>query len=223
MAYVKITGELIDRILTRVDRMKGDALKHLQVGELVEGSLDHAAVADLAIRQVWGEHYPLKAKMPKDWCVELARIEVAFNDINGTQRHSTHMDMDDKNNLFPPGTTPWGMGRVPIEHEVTPASVLTWLDGIVAAEAKANECREKFKTIKTQIKNFLCTHTSLNTAVKELPELTMYVTEGDMERLHRKATRAKRAPRVPGETEPFDIDADLLASTAVANRLQNSR
>jgi hypothetical protein len=67
-------------------------------------------------------------------------------------------------------------------------------------------------------------HTSLNTAVKELPELEMYVHEDDMERLRRKVVKyASIAPEKEDADDSIGVDAGLLASTAIAARISGMK
>jgi len=225
MAYVRITGQLKDRIRARINRMKTDAMRNFQIDELITGSPEHTAIAQIANRNVWGAHHDLKDKMPTKWCATVDSIEVRFDDNHGVERHRISVSLDDKHDKFPPNTQRWSL-RTVIEPHQSNEVINNWLDGIIDAEAKAKECSEKFDIIRQQISNFMLKHTSLNTALKELPELEMYVPSEDMERVRRKVERSAPAGSHGNDEDVDDelgIDLDLLTSTAIADRMSKAR
>ena len=67
-------------------------------------------------------------------------------------------------------------------------------------------------------------HASLNTAIKEMPEIEHYVPVEYIEKLHAPSMpRGKTAPRPEKTTvEELGIDRDALTSAAVAHQIASS-
>ena len=61
-------------------------------------------------------------------------------------------------------------------------------------------------------------HASLNTALKEMPELEMYVPAAFM-RKHAAPEASRAKVQRPTNIERLDINVDVLTSAAVAHRI----
>jgi hypothetical protein len=222
MAYVKMTGEFKDRVRGRINRMKDKELEQYQIHDIKAGSALAIEVSATVVDNAWGDYLDLKDKMPLKWCVNnMGHTTVEFLDSNGSRVHRTNMDLDGLK--FPPTTSRYG-SYPKVSVDQCGKVVKDWLAGIATAETNIQVVEEKFNTIRTQIQNFMLKHTSLNTAVKELPELEMYVHEDDMERLRRKVVKYASAPSAVEEAdEGIGVDAGLLASTAIAARISGMK
>lgn len=222
MAYVRITGELIDSVKSRVNSMLNEELRQFQLKELTAGSPEHAEVKGIIVSKVWGDHLDLKEKMPAKWCVtNVDSVNARFVTPEGQRIHDAHLDVSGES--FPPGTSRWGIGTINIAITECGKVIKDWLRGLTETEAKINEVTEKYKSIRTQLIDFLESHTSLNGALKDLPELEMYVGDRYMARYREKVVRNAPAPKVKTVVEEMEIDKDLLASTAIAARLKGVR
>jgi hypothetical protein len=99
--------------------------------------------------------------------------------------------------------------------------VRSWIDEYTENERKKTEIRARFAGITDQLKSFLNTHASLNTALKEMPELEMYISADDLAKVR---TKGKTTPTVKVETavEKLAIDIDALTQAAVAYRITSA-
>lgn len=224
MAYVKITGEFIDRVKQQIARMQRDAQRQLEYEEIKTGSPEWEVMLQIGMSQIWGEYLHLKDQLPSKWKGESDTIDFNFANQEGYQFYSMSIDVVEDRG-FPPGMSRWQSPDINLTiGEDVPDALMPWLDRIIETSTKLDECNEKFQTIKSQIVNFLKKHVSLNTAIKELPELELYIADSDMERLHRKVERAASTPAGVGEPEDYiGLDTDLLTSTAIASRIQGAK
>jgi hypothetical protein len=219
MAYVRITDEMRKRVGETVERMKQNEIRHLQIDELSVGTPEYESIVAIIEDDAWGKFLPLKAQMPSEWFSTIDSVEARFMDTNGLTVHRPRVVLSDPHDKFPPNVSRWGLS-VNIRIEKCNDVVVTWLANIAVAKEKKKECEAKFSTIRAQLLNFLTQHASLNTALKELPELEMYVPSDYMDRVREKVVRNKPEPRTAAEDEPPLVDKDLLTSTAVAARIQ---
>jgi hypothetical protein len=97
----------------------------------------------------------------------------------------------------------------------------TWITEYTENERKKTEIRDRFNGIKDQLISFLMTHASLNTALKEMPELEMYISADDLAKVR---TKGKTTPTVKVVTtvEKLAIDIDALTQAAVAYRITSA-
>ena len=58
-----------------------------------------------------------------------------------------------------------------------PPLLMTWFKSGKSNESIKKSIKDKFKKIEEQLKSFMEQHASLNTAIKELPQLEQYVPE----------------------------------------------
>jgi hypothetical protein len=225
MGYVKITGEFTDRVRAVIRRMRDAAQDDLNVEDIIDGTPEHEKLLEIGMKNVWGEHLHLKDLMPERWRGESERIEFNFINGEGQKFHTAYITVAEDRG-FPPGMSRWNTPtvRMRLDDEDTPAIIKGWLFRVQDMVAKKKEVSEKFKTIENQVVNFLRKHTSLNTAIKELPELEMYIDSSDMERLRRKVERGYTPPAPKEEADDeVGLDVELLTGTAVAHRIKNSR
>ena len=62
-------------------------------------------------------------------------------------------------------------------------------------------------------------HASLNTALKEMPELKLYVPNSYIEKIEKKENRIKTKPLAPTTSDDVEVDVDALTRAAIANRV----
>ena len=101
-----------------------------------------------------------------------------------------------------------------------PPLLMTWFKSGKSNESIKKSLQDKFNKVEEQLKSFMQQHASLNTAIKELPELEQYVPEEYMEKLHAPSAPRGKVQRAEKTTiEDLGIDRDALTSAAVAHQL----
>ena len=102
---------------------------------------------------------------------------------------------------------------------------MAWFKGGKSNESLKKATEDKFNKVEAQLKSFMEQHASLNTAIKEMPEIEHYVPTEYIEKLHAPSVpRSKTAPRPDKTTvEDLGIDRDALTSAAVAHQIASSQ
>ena len=108
--------------------------------------------------------------------------------------------------------------RLEIQESSCTGLVKEWLVKQHTLDSQRSQTRDMFNGIEEQLTKFLGRHASLNTAIKEMPELKLYVPDEYMRKLEQKSTPRTQSP-VKSAVEDLDIDIDNITRLAIAHRM----
>ena len=229
MAYVRRTETMCDDIAARIDRMKQKALAPHEQGNIEIDTPEWNAARDAIQTAAYSDAPELQGKLPDDWLQPYSQIYTNFimkssdpekssTSIDTTVHAKEHMKIKVPKHIDLSG---YNSRQIKIEYSQCNEVLKGWLDGQTAISAKRKEIASQYSTIKTQINQLLRKHASLNAALKEVPELEMYVPDEYMTKF-----RAVSEPRVrggsadkPNYADDIGIDRDALTAIAVAHRV----
>jgi hypothetical protein len=221
MAYVRKTDMLVEDIKGRVRSMKDKALTAYQSNSIESGTPTYDAAVESAQNAAFRDAPELKGKLPPSWYKEHERVEIQFKTDTGENMFSTNLNAPDHRKIKLPKVfdSRYYAVEVDVRYSDCTDALRTWLDDANNRNTKRGEIAEQYRTIEEQLKAFMGEHASLNSAIKEMPEIEMYVPEKYLAKL-REATapRTKKAAQ-PSNVETIGIDRDALASIAIAHRI----
>jgi hypothetical protein len=221
MSYVRRTYALIEGVQGTVDAMKVAELQRLRNNTAIEiGTPLHVEVRDAVVNAAWEEAPDLRSKMPDSWCQKATSVDVRFT-MNGDSKFvdfSLEATEDDRIKL-PPTFTRWD--TIKVNADKASPMVDSWLTKQYSEKQNRSEVHLKFDNIKVQLTKFLESHASLNTAIKEMPELEMYVPQEYLDKLNKKAVRPQ-AKKKESSIEELNIDVNALTQIAVGHRITTS-
>ena len=219
MAYVRRTQTLVDDVSHTVNSMMHAELEKLKKDNDVSIGTDlHRDIAELYSKESWKLAPDIKDKMPEEWCKYTDSVEIKF--VNGDDYNNirTQISFPDNDKLKLPPTYNKFHDRLELEESSCTALVKEWLVKQHTLDSQRSKTRDMFNGIAEQLTKFLNRHASLNTAIKEMPELKLYVPEEYISRLEEKST-----PRTKTQTqslvEDLDRDVDNITRLAVAHRM----
>jgi hypothetical protein len=221
MSYVRRTYALIEGVQTKVDAMQHAELRRLRQDASIEiGTVLHTEVRNAIVNSAWKEAPDLIDKLPDSWCRTSSSVNVRFTRTGdvGYVDYSLETPEADKIKL-PPTYSQWDTIAVDVTR--SSQTVDTWLTKQYSAQQNRSEVRSKFENIKVQLTKYLEAHASLNTAIKEMPELEMYVPQEYLDKLNEKTVRAK-AQKKESSVEKLNIDVNALTQIAVGHRITTS-
>ena len=96
-----------------------------------------------------------------------------------------------------------------------------WVDERYKQDKNKGETLDMFTDIKSQLTSYLESHASLNMALKDMPELEMYVPQEYLDRIAEETVRVKKEKEESAVTA-LGIDVDALTRAAVAHRITSS-
>ncbi len=220
MSYIRRTQQLVEDVADNVDAMRNDELRKVHKYEDVDiGTPLHNEIRRVVENVLWEKAPELKDKMPDEWCKHEDVLTTIFRLEGGlhTVKYTLEVPTDAKIKM-PPNTSRWDVPDVTGKH-MTPL-VKEWATKRLAVDTQRVETTDLFGSIKQQLKDFLYSHASLNTAVKEMPELEMYVPQEYLDKLNEKTVRSKK-PTVNDE-DKVTVDVEALTRAAVAHRMTSS-
>jgi len=219
MAYVRITESLKTDVRRRIQRMAEKAVAPYNSGRVEPGTPEYAALRELAETAAWKEAPHLRGQLPKAWMNSESRMRLTFvNDTDRKRAESVDLTAPDNEPFILPNDRSRGfMDEVKVRpQEMTPEAE-AWLANAEQRNQKRNEIVEQYRTVRDQIGRFLENETSLNKALKKMPELEMYIPDEYMERY--RAPNPKREKAQREEQEEVEVDRDTIAALGVAHRV----
>jgi len=215
MAHVKITERLINEVAGVVQRMQRSAL-----GQLDTASPEEMAdeMAELAVQDAYSEAPHLRGQLPESWLNELHWLRVRFVDDAGTET-GVFYDRDFDGSVKMPRVDSRYRHDVTFRLSGAPSRVRDWHDRTLAARQEKQNIEQRYRTVRDQLMQFLRSHNSLNRAIKEMPELEMYLPQEFMDRLN--APNPKRSKKTEDRPQ-VEIDRNAVASLGVAHRLSST-
>lgn len=229
MAYVRRTETMCDDVAERIDAMTTKALEPYEKGNIEIDTPEWNAARDAIQTAAYSDAPELKGKLPDNWLTDYKEVHTQFEiKSSDPEKRDTTIDSTisakEYLKIKLPKHVKGGGGyysRLSIKYSDCNEVLKGWLDGQTAIITKRAEVASQYKTVKDQVNRFLRSHASLNSALKEMPELEMYIPDEYMTKF-----RALTEPRVrngssykPDNVDEIGIDRDALTAIAVAHRV----
>ena len=228
MAYVRKTDTLIQDIKRKVRVMKQSALNTYDHPTPEIGTPLYKTIKDDIIKAAYASAPELLGKLPDDMLKKCESVRVKFFRDWHSETETKEADVDfhsashDRFYLPYSRQTTSSFPCVYSKIEQCSPETQAWVAEELSLDKKRIEAISKFENIEYQIVNYMDQHASLNTAVKDMPELELYVPSHYVTKLH-AANEPRTAKKQKVNTaEALDIDVNVLASAAIAHRITSS-
>lgn len=228
MAYVRKTDTLVQHILHKVRQMSQTAQKPYSADTLTKDSAEYDAIRNCIESVSWKGAPQLQQQMPDEWLNGLKTRNVDVKIVapeSCPDSGDVNIYLEGDFTLSPAHASAGhsysgNRGKMTLEEADFPPLLMTWFKSGKSNESIKKSLQDKFNKVEEQLKSFMQQHASLNTAIKELPELEQYVPEEYMEKLHAPSAPRGKVQRAEKTTvEDLGIDRDALTSAAVAHQL----
>ena len=233
MAYVRRTDTMVDDIVSKINEMRSKALEPYDYRDPLTGSEEYKSALEVADTEMWKEAPELKGKMPDSWLRGVERIRLTVKDVPSSSDYTSRMSIqtelrfgDDVKHMIPPCYESGYYGApLKVEYKDLPhgSKFKEWIDTREKLKSDRQKVEGQWNVVRSQIKDYLYSHASLNAAIKEMPELEMYVPGKYIARLHEATEpRARQQAQKPKAVEELGIDRDALATMAIASRITSA-
>lgn len=228
MAYVRKTDTLVQHILHKVRKMSETAQKPYSADTLTKDSAEYDAIRNCIESVSWKGAPQLQQQMPDEWLDGLKAKNVDVKIVapeSCPDSGDVNIYLEGDFTLSPAHASAGhsysgNRGKMTLEEADFPPLLMTWFKSGKSNESIKKSLQDKFNKVEEQLKSYMQQHASLNTAIKELPELEQYVPEEYMEKLHAPSAPRGKVQRAEKTTvEDLGIDRDALTSAAVAHQL----
>lgn len=225
MAYVAITGDLINRVEGSIKAMRNNEVQSMCPDLGKDYTIDASHIYNLS---VWGrEHLHLMDVIPKDW---MAKQDASHITVVGDHYvDGVHIGAIKKQVRFSGMTNAYARPSKDYWNRQSGEIHIDALRALPDFVPGRTECIERFmdactereidakwEKVRTDITGFLRKCKSLNEALKLLPTLRMYIHKEDLARVEKKIERAPRKELTEG------VDAEGMTAAAVAARLMSA-
>lgn len=226
MAYVKVTDALVGAVQGEVNNMLQKALDACQLSEVDKSAPVFNSLVQSLEKTAWKAAPHTKGQLPHDWLHRVDRVELRALDEHGDLGANVRLELSGYGAVYVPGKE---FGRyvphVDVEYADQDQVLRDWVAEEKGRAAKRQELAEQYAAVKETLTYVLRGHNSLNTAIKDVPELELYVPDEYLERLRRKVQRS-----APAKTEKvtdtlgneIEIDRDTLTVLGVAHRMNTA-
>ena len=215
MAYVAISSALIDSTSANIERMKNK-----ERSSIPETPYDMTLDANdpLAMQMAWGTHVHLRSVIPEGWTQSVSRICVVIPVTSDGITWTTEFTLRSQNGSFVvPNLRSNGYDSINVKITDEHSFTQTVAAQHIANMTKLREIDNKWKKIKSEVKEFLNASKSLNEALKLWPALALYISDSYINRVN---TNAKREACVSRAAEVLaKIQTDEITAAAVASKL----
>jgi hypothetical protein len=221
MAYVRKTETLVTEMRDKVRAMKNQAVKAYESSSVDSTSSIYPSMRRAVETSAWKEAPDLKDKMPDSWCAHVDNVYAQFFDGDGRRYFTTSLQTVETTRIKVPATKNGSYYR--FEVKITDADCDDTLRAWLSDERKRKEARDtveqQYNTIEQQLMAFMAGQASLNSAVKDMPEIELYVPETYMRKLREPNERREKKDVQPSLVEEIGIDRDAFAAAAIAHRI----
>jgi len=221
MAYVRKTDTLVYEIQNTVERMQHKAQEPYAENSVEQGTPAYKELCRVMLQAAWSEAPELKSAMPPAWCANTERADLHIQMPNGGKERIRLNAPANAPFHWPPNFNSY-IPDVKVQYADIGAEATAWFGKRDDRRAKHAEIRDKYQTIAHKLRAFMGQHASLNSALKAMPELELYVPEEFMERIRAKTPPRAAKAAAPSVAEVLDIDVNELTSLGVAHRISTA-
>lgn len=221
MAYVRKTDTLVNDIERKCYDMSRKAQEQYRNQGASINDAQKLELIEAAHVSAWSDAPELRNKMPDAWIFSPEDVDLRMYGPKDTDGNAVQAMTQQVRGVFKlPSKREYSSYRpdVDVAYEHLPASVKQMVADQASSKKKLTETKQKFENIKTQLRDYMNQHASLNTALKEMPQLEMYVPDEYMRKIRAaSAPRAKVEPR--SNVVDLNIDVDELTAAAITHRI----
>ena len=221
MAYVRKTETLVDDIRKRCNSMSIAAQERFDVDAVSFTDAQKYDLIEAAHVSAWREAPELRTTLPDAWVSTPDKADLRIYGPKDADGNATRAMIKEISGAFKlPCKRGYHSSRpdVDVLYENLPATLQEIVSKTANNRQKQIETKAKFDLIQQQLRDYMKQHASLNTALKEMPQLEMYVPD-----MYMRKIRAESAPRAKAEPRSniveLNIDVDALAAAAITHRI----
>lgn len=215
MAYVRKTQQLLDDITSHVCTMQRQAINVHSSKNLDTSDQEYKDMCDAATTVSYLEAPELRGKLPESWTKKVDSVRLTF------------VEHDDKKiavvSLSEPLVLPKHVDSnyyhtdIRVKYDQCSEVLKAWLQGEAKRVDIRRETEKQYDDVKQQLSKFMDQQASLNSALKDMPEIELYIPLRYMVKIREQAE--PRASKKANVADELNIDTDALASIAIAHRM----
>ncbi len=228
MTYVRKTETLVSEMLNNISSMQATAKAAYPPTSIDYGTPLFESARGAVSKAAYRDAPQLEGKLPAAWLSKHSRVTVKFpvdcypEDIldRSSNVDTTQVAFPEHDQIsLPFAVRPrYDGAEVTITADDCDDLLRSFFDVAALRQGHLRRITKQFAEVREQIQIFMAGYSSLNAAVKVMPEIELYVPEHYMTKLREPAPSraAKNSSILP---ESLGIDRDMLASIAIGHRI----
>lgn len=224
MAYVRKTDTLVTEMRDRVREMRNKAVSVYDSQRIEEGSAVYSFMRDAVETAAWSEAPEFRGKLPDSWCKHVDNVRARFVDGLEVIYFDTHVNFPDTNKLkVPPKQDRYSYTyEVKVKHEHCGDQLKQWLADEKTRKQQRDAVEAQYNTIESQLMQYMAGQASLNSAVKDMPEIELYVPQKYLTKLNEPNEKREKKSQQLSLVDEIGIDRDAFAAAAIAHRITSA-
>ena len=223
MAYVRRTETMLDDTTKTIRQMAEKALSAYQPKDIEIDTAEFTAACDAIQTAAYRDAPHLKGTLPQPWLFKTDRIHFKVRSrTTGEKLAGTYLSVPEHRKFELPMhmKESWRVDVEVYDDECSP--VLTdWVQSHKGGEVQRKTIAEQYREVERQVIGFLRTHASLNAAIKEMPEIAMYIPNTYIRKMHEATAPRQKKEQQQSNIENLGIDRNALAAVAIAHRVMS--
>lgn len=223
MAYVRRTETMLEDTTRNIRRMGEKALKMYEEGSIEVDTAEFSAACEAIHTAAYREAPHLRGNLPQSWLfkTDRVRLKVASRTEHGTKVSSGISVPEHRQFELPMHMKDSWRVDVEVYDDECTGALATWVEKEIATEAQRRTVQQQYREVERQVIGFLRTHASLNAAIKEMPEIEMYVPDEYIRKMHEAVEPRQKKQEQTSAVEELGIDRNALAAVAIAHRVMS--
>jgi hypothetical protein len=223
MAYVRKTETMLDDIVRKIRAMGDKALEMYKENSIEIDTAEFAAACEAIQTAAYREAPHLRGNLPQSWLFKTERVhlKVLSRTEHGT-KVSTYLSVPEHRQFEVPFhmSDSWRIDVEVYEDECTGA-LAAWVQAHNTNKEPRRAVEVQYREVERQVVGFLRSHSSLNAAIKEMPEIELYIPDQYMAKLREANAPKAKKPEQQSLINELGIDRDALAAVAIAHRVMS--
>lgn len=223
MAYVRRTETMLDDTTRAIRKMAEKAIEVYEPKDIEIGTVEFAAANDAMQTAAYRDAPHLKGTLPSSWLFETDRVHFKVrNRSTGEKLAGMYLNTPEHSKIELPlhMKESWRVDVEVYDDECSPV-LADWVQAHKNGVAQRKIIADQYREVERQVIGFLRTHASLNAAIKEMPEIEMYIPESYIRKMHEATAPRQKKEEKPSNIEELGIDRNALAAVAIAHRVMS--
>ena len=223
MAYVRRTETMLEDTTRAIRKMAEKALDVYEPKDIEIDTAEFAAACDAVQTAAYRDAPHLKGTLPKSWLCKTDRIHFKVRSRStGEKLAHTYLSAPEHRKFELPMhmKESWRID-VEVYEDECPDALIPWVKSHNSSAVQRKTIADQYREVERQVIGFLRTHASLNAAIKEMPEIEMYIPETYTRKMHEAAAPRQKKEQQQSNIEELGIDRNALAAVAIAHRVMS--
>lgn len=223
MAYVRRTETMLEDTTRKIRKMGSKALELYEDKGIEIDTAEFAAACEAIHAAAYRDAPTLRGNLPQSWLFKTDRVKLKVISRGDQHRElTTYIVVPDHRQFELPlhVKVSWSADVTVYDDECTGA-LATWVQAHSTNKEQRRAVEVQYREVERQVIGFLRTHASLNAAIKEMPEIELYVPDQYISKMHEAVAPRVKKEEQQSNIENLGIDRNALAAVAIAHRVMS--